>query len=150
MDPDTHIDSIEQAELAVLEGTANWSAKIAVTGTWTKLKPKIKKKKVEQTCHPIEPFPIFSSHAKKKYFFCYKKSQPFFIIRVQILFLLFPPVWSSALKKKKSKYRIFRSEATILFRKFESSRFSSTWLCVCVCVCVIPDAWYCYNLSFFF
>lgn len=33
VDPDTHIDSIEQAELAVLEGTANWSAKIAVTGT---------------------------------------------------------------------------------------------------------------------
>lgn len=32
MDPDTHIDSIEQAEGAVLEGTANWSAKIAVTG----------------------------------------------------------------------------------------------------------------------
>lgn len=33
VDPDTHIDSIEQAESAVLEGTANWSAKIAVTGT---------------------------------------------------------------------------------------------------------------------
>ena len=32
VDPDTHIDSIEQAEAAVLEGTANWSAKIAVTG----------------------------------------------------------------------------------------------------------------------
>ncbi|KAK4035632.1 hypothetical protein OUZ56_027719 [Daphnia magna] len=31
VDPDTHIDSIEQAESAVLEGTANWSAKIAVT-----------------------------------------------------------------------------------------------------------------------
>ena len=36
VDPDTHIDSIDQAESAVLEGTANWSAKIAVTGTeWT-------------------------------------------------------------------------------------------------------------------
>lgn len=33
VDPDTHIDSIDQAESAVLEGTANWSAKIAVTGT---------------------------------------------------------------------------------------------------------------------
>ena len=32
VDPDTHIDSIDQAESAVLEGTANWSAKIAVTG----------------------------------------------------------------------------------------------------------------------
>ena len=32
VDPDTHIDSIDQAEGAVLEGTANWSAKIAVTG----------------------------------------------------------------------------------------------------------------------
>lgn len=35
VDPDTHIDSIDQAEGAVLEGTANWSAKIAVTGTVT-------------------------------------------------------------------------------------------------------------------
>ena len=32
VDPDTHIDAIDQAEGAVLEGTANWSAKIAVTG----------------------------------------------------------------------------------------------------------------------
>lgn len=33
VDPDTHIDAIDLAEGAVLEGTANWSAKIAVTGT---------------------------------------------------------------------------------------------------------------------
>ncbi|KAK2704771.1 hypothetical protein QYM36_016981 [Artemia franciscana] len=31
VDPDPHIDTLEQAELLVLEGTANWSCKIAVT-----------------------------------------------------------------------------------------------------------------------
>jgi hypothetical protein len=45
VDPDTHIDSIEQAELAVLEGTANWSAKIAVTGTNMKPTELLKKTK---------------------------------------------------------------------------------------------------------
>ena len=33
VDPDTHIDSIEQAEEIVLEGTSKWSCKIAITGT---------------------------------------------------------------------------------------------------------------------
>jgi hypothetical protein len=46
VDPDTHIDSIDQAELAVLEGTANWSAKIAVTGT--NMKPTIKTKQLKK------------------------------------------------------------------------------------------------------
>jgi hypothetical protein len=32
VDPDTHIDSIEQAEEIVLEGTSKWSCKIAITG----------------------------------------------------------------------------------------------------------------------
>ncbi|KAI5724998.1 hypothetical protein M8J77_009964 [Diaphorina citri] len=31
MDPDTHIDTLEQAEAIVLEGTSNWSCKIAIT-----------------------------------------------------------------------------------------------------------------------
>jgi hypothetical protein len=33
VDPDTHIDNIEQAESSVLEGTSKWSCKIAITGT---------------------------------------------------------------------------------------------------------------------
>ncbi|KAK9747155.1 Phorbol esters/diacylglycerol binding domain (C1 domain) [Popillia japonica] len=31
VDPDTHIDSIEQAEAATIEGTSKWSCKIAIT-----------------------------------------------------------------------------------------------------------------------
>ncbi|XP_011307877.1 protein unc-13 homolog A-like isoform X3 [Fopius arisanus] len=31
VDPDTHIDSLEQAEVMVLEGTSKWSCKIAIT-----------------------------------------------------------------------------------------------------------------------
>jgi hypothetical protein len=32
VDPDTHIDSIEQAESATIEGTSKWSCKITITG----------------------------------------------------------------------------------------------------------------------
>lgn len=32
VDPDTHIDSIEQAEEMTIEGTSKWSCKIAITG----------------------------------------------------------------------------------------------------------------------
>lgn len=32
VDPDTHIDSIEQAEQMTIEGTSKWSCKIAITG----------------------------------------------------------------------------------------------------------------------
>lgn len=34
VDPDTHIDSLEQAEDINIEGTSKWSCKIAITGTW--------------------------------------------------------------------------------------------------------------------
>lgn len=33
VDPDTHIDSLEQAELATVEGTSKWSCKLTITGT---------------------------------------------------------------------------------------------------------------------
>lgn len=32
VDPDTHIDSIEQAKQVTIEGTSKWSCKIAITG----------------------------------------------------------------------------------------------------------------------
>lgn len=32
VDPDTHIDSLEQAEQITIEGTSKWSCKIAITG----------------------------------------------------------------------------------------------------------------------
>jgi len=33
VDPDTHIDSLEQAEHATVEGTSKWSYKLTITGT---------------------------------------------------------------------------------------------------------------------
>jgi len=36
VDPDTHIDSLEQAEHATVEGTSKWSCKLTITGTQTK------------------------------------------------------------------------------------------------------------------
>lgn len=33
VDPDTHIDSLEQAERATVEGTSKWSCKLTITGT---------------------------------------------------------------------------------------------------------------------
>lgn len=33
VDPDTHIDSLDQAEEVNIEGTSKWSCKIAITGT---------------------------------------------------------------------------------------------------------------------
>lgn len=33
VDPDTHIDSLEQAEAATVEGTSKWSCKLTITGT---------------------------------------------------------------------------------------------------------------------
>lgn len=35
VDPDTHIDSLEQAEAATVEGTSKWSCKLTITGTKT-------------------------------------------------------------------------------------------------------------------
>lgn len=36
VDPDTHIDSLEQAEHATVEGTSKWSCKLTITGTHAK------------------------------------------------------------------------------------------------------------------
>lgn len=38
VDPDTHIDSLEQAEHATVEGTSKWSCKLTITGTQAKPK----------------------------------------------------------------------------------------------------------------
>lgn len=38
VDPDTHIDSLEQAEHATVEGTSKWSCKLTITGTHTQIK----------------------------------------------------------------------------------------------------------------
>lgn len=38
VDPDTHIDSLEQAEHATVEGTSKWSCKLTITGTHTQVK----------------------------------------------------------------------------------------------------------------
>lgn len=32
VDPDTHIDSLEQAEAVTIEGTSKWSCKLTITG----------------------------------------------------------------------------------------------------------------------
>lgn len=32
VDPDTHVDSVEQAKQVTIEGTSKWSCKIAITG----------------------------------------------------------------------------------------------------------------------
>jgi hypothetical protein len=37
VDPDTHIDSLEQAENSTIEGTSKWSCKITITGIITTL-----------------------------------------------------------------------------------------------------------------
>lgn len=33
VDPDTHIEALQQAEESIFEGTSNWACKIAITGT---------------------------------------------------------------------------------------------------------------------
>lgn len=52
VDPDTHIDSLEQAEAATVEGTSKWSCKLTITGTHQKntfeKKNTINKKKKHQ------------------------------------------------------------------------------------------------------
>lgn len=45
VDPDTHIDSLEQAEQATVEGTSKWSCKLTITGIQKT------KKKANKTYH---------------------------------------------------------------------------------------------------
>lgn len=33
VDPDTHIDTCEQAKASTIEGTSKWSCKLSITGT---------------------------------------------------------------------------------------------------------------------
>jgi hypothetical protein len=33
VDPDTHIDTTEQAKASTIEGTSKWSCKLSITGT---------------------------------------------------------------------------------------------------------------------
>lgn len=33
VDPDTHIDTVEQAKASTIEGTSKWSCKLSITGT---------------------------------------------------------------------------------------------------------------------
>lgn len=35
VDPDTHIDAVEQAKASTIEGTSKWSCKLSITGTHT-------------------------------------------------------------------------------------------------------------------
>lgn len=33
VDPDSHIDTVEQAKASTIEGTSKWSCKLSITGT---------------------------------------------------------------------------------------------------------------------
>ena len=33
VDPDTHIDTVEQSKASTIEGTSKWSCKLSITGT---------------------------------------------------------------------------------------------------------------------
>lgn len=35
VDPDTHIDTVEQAKASTIEGTSKWSCKLSITGRQT-------------------------------------------------------------------------------------------------------------------
>lgn len=33
VDPDTHVDAVEQSKASTIEGTSKWSCKLSITGT---------------------------------------------------------------------------------------------------------------------
>lgn len=55
VDPDTHIDTVEQSKASTIEGTSKWSCKLSITGTQElKINQKQKKtiKLITNTCQP--------------------------------------------------------------------------------------------------
>ena len=62
VDPDTHIDTVEQSKASTIEGTSKWSCKLSITGTqelhdlnYYIIKKKKKKKTSTTTNYPPPP-----------------------------------------------------------------------------------------------
>lgn len=56
IDPDTHIDALQQGEAQIMEGTSKWSAKIAITGTSSNHDDKRTRESAQRTislCAPL-------------------------------------------------------------------------------------------------